>query len=195
MEIAAQIVGYAATVSTLISMQQKKILNIFIFAIISNVLASTSNLLIGGYAGMAICAVAVVQTAVSMIFELKHRKVPLPVTIFFLACYIGVSVLTYKTPLDILPCAAALMYALAMAQKKTLYLRLFMILNSVAWIVYELTLPTKNWAMAITFSIQLVATVIGLIRFDIKKKTEDPDEEKSTEEENGEEKNAEDSLS
>ena len=195
MEIAAQIVGYAATVSTLISMQQKKILNIFIFAIISNVLASTSNLLIGGYAGMAICAVAVVQTAVSMIFELKHRKVPLPVTIFFLACYIGVSVLTYKTPLDILPCAAALMYALAMAQKKTLYLRLFMILNSVAWIVYELTLPTKNWAMAITFSIQLVATVIGLIRFDIKKKKEDPDEEKSTEEENGEEKNAEDSLS
>jgi hypothetical protein len=176
-------------------MQQKKILNIFIFAIISNVLASTSNLLIGGYAGMAICAVAVVQTAVSMIFELKHRKVPLPVTIFFLACYIGVSVLTYKTPLDILPCAAALMYALAMAQKKTLYLRLFMILNSVAWIVYELTLPTKNWAMAITFSIQLVATVIGLIRFDIKKKKEDTDEEKSTQEENGEEKNAEDSLS
>ena len=195
MEIAAQIVGYAATVSTLISMQQKKILNIFIFAIISNVLASTSNLLIGGYAGMAICAVAVVQTAVSMIFELNHRKVPLPVTIFFLACYIGVSVLTYKTPLDILPCAAALMYALAMAQKKTLYLRLFMILNSVAWIVYELTLPTKNWAMAITFSIQLVATVIGLIRFDIKKKKEDTDEEKSTQEENGEEKNAEDSLS
>lgn len=195
MEIAAQIVGYAATVSTLISMQQKKILNIFIFAIISNVLASTSNLLIGGYAGMAICAVAVVQTAVSMIFELKHRKVPLPVTIFFLACYIGVSVLTYKTPLDILPCAAALMYALAMAQKKTLYLRLFMILNSVAWIVYELTLPTKNWAMAITFSIQLVATVIGLIRFDIEKKKEDTDEEKPTQEENGEEKNAEDSLS
>ena len=195
MEIAAQIVGYAATVSTLISMQQKKILNIFIFAIISNVLASTSNLLIGGYACMAICAVAVVQTAVSMIFELKHRKVPLPVTIFFLACYIGVSVLTYKTPLDILPCAAALMYALAMAQKKTLYLRLFMILNSVAWIVYELTLPTKNWAMAITFSIQLVATVIGLIRFDIKKKKEDTDEEKSIQEENGEEKNAEDSLS
>ena len=60
-------------------------------------------------------------------------------------------------------------------QKKTLYLRLFMILNSVAWIVYELTLPTKNWAMAITFSIQLVATVIGLIRFDIKKKKEDTD--------------------
>ena len=176
MEIAAQIVGYVATAVTLVSLQQKKIVNIFIFAMAANVLASVSNLLIGGYAGAGICAVAAVQTLVSLIFEIKHRKVPLPVTIAFLVCYIAVSVLTYKVPLDILPCAAALLYALAVAQKKTLNYRILMAFNAVAWIVYELTLPKPNWAMAVTFMLQLAATIIGMIRFDFKKKKDEDSE-------------------
>ena len=194
MEIAAQVVGYVATAVTLISLQQKKIINIFIFAIIANALASVSNLLIGGYAGAGSCAVAVVQTTVSLIFEIKHKKVPLPLTLGFIACYIAVSAVTFRGPLDVLPCVAALLYALAVTQKKPFYYRIFMALNSVAWIVYELTLSPANYAMAVTFSVQLIATIVGMIRLDFRKK-EKEDNGKEDEKTNGDEGNAENGVS
>ena len=170
MEIASQIIGYIATVVTIFALIQKRMPVILTLAIIANALAGTSNLLISGYAGAGVCAIAVVQTAVSLIYEKKGKKVPVGVTIVFLAAYTALTVVTVVMSqrfLDILPGVAAYMYALAVIQKKPLLFRIFMILNSVLWIVYELTLDIPNWAMAVMFAVQLIATVVGIITVDI----------------------------
>lgn len=169
--IASQIIGYVATAVTLVALQQKKIKTILIFAIVSNALAGLSNFLIGGVAGGGICMIAVVQTLISLYCNIKRDgKVPVPVTLFFIACYVTITAVTYKTPFDLLPGAAAIIYALAVIQKKSSNFRILMILNSVAWIIYELTLDPQNFALAATFLLQLISTLIGIVRLDIMKK-------------------------
>ena len=91
-------------------------------------------------------------------------------TLFFIACYVTITAVTYKTLFDLLPGAAAIIYALAVIQKKSSNFRILMILNSVAWIIYELTLDPQNFALAATFLLQLISTLIGIVRLDIMKK-------------------------
>ncbi len=166
----SQILGYLSTLTVLFALQQKEMKIILILSIISNVMSSASNLLIGGYAGGCVCALAVIQTVISFRYEWKEKKVPLYVTGIFVAGYIAITVFTYNTILDILPCLAAILYACAIVQKKPLRYRLFIAFNASLWILYELTLPTPNYALAINCSLQLVSTIIGMIRLDRKKK-------------------------
>ena len=88
--------------------------------------------------------------------------------VFFIACYIAVTVLAFTGPLDALPCLAAVLYAVGVTQKSPAMYRILMLFNSTAWIIYELTLPIPNWAMATTFGLQLAATVVGIVRVDLK---------------------------
>lgn len=168
----SQIVGYVGTVVSLISVQQKKMMNVLILGIFCNFLSASSNFLIGGFSGGCICVVALLQTVVSLLLERKQKRMPVWGVVIFIAAYIGITALTYESWHDIFPCVGACMFALAIIQKQSSRFRFFMVLNAALWIIYELTLTPPNYAMAVTFVLQLISTVIGIIRLDLLKKPE-----------------------
>ena len=167
--ILAQIIGYFVTATTLVSQQLKNMTVISLLAIVSNALATASNFLNGGITGAAICAVAVAQSTIALVCVRKKRNVPVWVTGIFAALYVIIGFITYKQPLDLLPSVAALAFAFGIVQKKPSRYRILILINGLIWIVYELTLPIPNYAMAVTFILQSLSSIIGIIRLDIRR--------------------------
>lgn len=164
--VVSQILGYLACAVTIICLQQKELLKMLRLSVLSNLLAGVSNVLIpGGVSGAGVSFVAVVQALCSVVCEKKGRKVPLWLSAIFVAGYIGIGVVTYKTPLDIIPCVAALMYAAAVMQKDPFVYRICILINALLWIYYEIRV--HNYALLVTVVLQFAAAVTGIIRTDI----------------------------
>lgn len=172
--VLSQVFGTITTVITIIVLLQKKMSVILTLTILENTMSALSNLCLlpGGISGAVICAFAVIQAIISRSYEKNDKKVPVPITVVFIFIYIAIGAITYKVPADILPALGATFYGLAVVQKKPFAYRILMILNSLAWIVYELTL--MNVSMIVTLIIQLIAAIVGMITIDIlgKKKQE-----------------------
>ena len=56
--------------------------------------------------------------------------------------FLLVSVLGYQTPLDIIAMLAAVTCALALAQKSSTMYRVFMVINGVLWLVFDILTKT-----------------------------------------------------
>ena len=165
--VISQIIGYVACAVTIIYLQQKELIKMLYLAVLSNFLAGVSNIMLpGGLSGAGVCFVASVQTVFSLIYEKKGKKVPLWLSVVFIAGYIGIAACTYKTPLDILPCAGALLYAVAVMQKNPFVYRLCMVANALVWMYY--VIRVKNYSLLLTFILQLASTVIAIVRIDMK---------------------------
>lgn len=160
--VIAQAIGPITTVLSIVSAQMKSITAILITELAANFLTAMSYILLGGISGSYICLTACVQTIISFVFAKKKRKVPKAITALFLVCYIAVSLLAYRTPMDILPCFCALAFALSVAQSNAKGYRFFMTISAVLWIAYDILVGA--WGMLITHGLLLGSLIIAFIR-------------------------------
>ncbi|MCQ2426991.1 MAG: YgjV family protein [Clostridia bacterium] len=165
--IISQIFGVLTTVNALISSQQKKMNVILLIGIFTNLFAAASNCLLGAYSGTGVCLVAIAQTVVSYFCDRKNKPVPLWATALFIIGYLGITALTFRGPLDILPGVAAMLYAAAVLQKNPFVYRILMVLNPLCWIFYNILPGIPNISLIITFILELSFMVAGIIRIDI----------------------------
>ncbi len=165
--IIAQTIGLAATVISIVSAQLKKIYWILFFEFVANMLVTLNYVLLGGMSGGYVCLVASVQTAVSCIYIYRKISVPKGVTAVFFGLYILVSVYTYSTPVDILACLCAITFALSIVQTKSSAYRIFIGINSLLWILYDIIVLA--YTMIITHGLLLISVIIAILRHDIKK--------------------------
>lgn len=136
--ILGQIVGILVTVTVIIIQQLKKRNQILWASVFVNILGALNVLLLDGLgAGVTVNFVAILQILVALWHEKKNTKETLVEKIIFLVLYIGVGVISYSSPLDILAILAAVFYMLAMLQKKEQRIRLFLLSNMTAWTVYH----------------------------------------------------------
>lgn len=172
----AQIIGALTTVTVVVAAQLKDMKYILICQIAANLMVALSSAMLGGLSGAWICAVAAVQTVVLYFLDKKgiSQKAKNLLLWVFAAMYVGGTIFVYQGWGDLVSCAGALLYLLAIVQTKSSKYRRYICLNTLLWLVYDLTILA--FGNMITHGVEFISAVVGILRLDIKKeKTEAKD--------------------
>ena len=158
-----QVFGILITAGAIINLQLKKKKQMLILSAVVNLLAALNILLLDEFSsGVIINLVAVLQIIVALWHEHKKTDVTLPEKIVFLVLYVVGGALGFKTWIDILSIVAAVLYMLAMFQKKEQHIRLFLLGNMATWTVYHAVLGSTAIFAQLA---GIMSSVVALIRF------------------------------
>lgn len=166
----SQICGLIVSVAAIISMQLNKMSSILISLIICNGIGALSYIAVGGLSGCGIYIVALVQVIAYYILRKKFEKVPMWIAWCFIGAFLICSVATYKGPIDLISGAASLTCALALIQEKPSNYRIFMLMNGILWLLYDVNVGA--YTMIISHIATALSAGVGIVRLDIKKKGE-----------------------
>jgi len=164
--IAAQIVGILITVSSVIGMQFKDMKWVLAGQIVSNMLTALNLGLLGGLSGAGVCITATVQSVMIFLLKLKNKEFPAEMSIVFAAIYTICSLAAYKSAFDILVLAASLIYAMSVIQPRSAVCRIYLLINSLLWVIYDLNIGA--YTTIITYVILITSIVVAMIRIDMK---------------------------
>lgn len=170
MYIAGQIVGVLVTLTVIIIQQLKSRKQILWASVFVNILGALNVLLIDGKLGSGVTVnfVAILQILIAIWHEKKNTKETMVEKIIFLILYVGVGVISYTSPLDILAILAAVFYMVAMLQKKEQRIRLCLLANMTSWTIYHGILGSTGIFAQLA---GIVSAVIALYRYRKKDKT------------------------
>ena len=170
MYIAGQIVGILVTITVIVIQQLKSRKQILWASVFVNVLGALNVLLLDGKLGSGVTVnfVAIAQILVALWHEKKNTKESLIEKIIFLGLYVGVGVISFSRPLDILAILAAVFYMVAMLQKKEQNIRLCLLANMTSWTIYHGILGSTGIFAQIA---GIVSALIALYRYRKKDKT------------------------
>ena len=158
-----QFLGIVVTIGAILTMQIKNKRPMLIVSAIVNVLSALNILLLDKFSsGVIICLVAVFQILFSLWHEKKGTEIPLAEKIDFLVLYISGGLLGFEKPIDILSIIAAVLYMLAMIQKKEQNIRLFLLGNMATWTVYHTILGSTAVFAQIA---GIISSLIALYRY------------------------------
>lgn len=158
-----QFLGIVVTIGAILTMQIKNKRPMLIVSAIVNVLSALNILLLDKFSsGVIICLVAVFQILFSLWHEKKGTEIPLAEKIVFLVLYISGGLLGFEKPIDILSIIAAVLYMLAMIQKKEQNIRLFLLGNMATWTVYHTILGSTAVFAQIA---GIISSLIALYRY------------------------------
>lgn len=165
----AQVIGALTTVTVVVAAQLKNMKYILMCQIAANLMVAVSSAMLGGLSGAWICAVAAVQTVALYFLEKKgiSPKAKNWLLAAFAAMYVGGTALVYQGWGDLVSCTGALLYLLAIVQTNSAKYRRYICLNTLLWLVYDLTILA--FGNMITHGIEFVSAVVGILRLDIKK--------------------------
>ncbi len=161
----AQSISIVTTVIAILCMQLKKMNWILVCQIASNFLAGLTYLFLDGKSGLGISILAVVQTIVMYVLQKREKDPHWIITAAFCASYVGYSLIVYQNIFDLLPAAAAVFFALSVAQKNPARYRIFAAINPLFWIAYDI--HTLAYIYILMHSGIFISAVIGIIRLDI----------------------------
>ena len=158
-----QFLGIVVTIGAILTMQIKNKKPMLIVSAIVNVLSALNILLLDKFSsGVIICFVAVFQILFSLWHEKKGTDIPLAEKIIFLVLYITGGLLGFEKPIDILSIIAAVLYMLAMIQKKEQNIRLFLLGNMATWTVYHTILGSTAVFAQLA---GIISSLIALYRY------------------------------
>ena len=158
-----QFLGIVVTIGAILTMQIKNKKPMLIVSAMVNVLSALNILLLDKFSsGVIICFVAVFQILFSLWHEKKGTDIPLAEKIIFLVLYITGGLLGFEKPIDILSIIAAVLYMLAMIQKKEQHIRLFLLGNMATWTVYHTILGSTAVFAQLA---GIISSLIALYRY------------------------------
>ena len=166
--IISQICGLIVSIAAITSMQLKNIKFILICQLICNGVGAASYILLGGLSGCGIYLVALAQVGVCFFYRIKNKKISGLTAGTFFALYILCSVMTYQGPVDIISAFAAITCALSLMQEKPSRYRIFMLLNGILWMIYDVNVSA--YTMIISHIATTVSAGVGIIRLDLIKR-------------------------
>ncbi len=133
-----QAAGILVTIGAILSMQMKKKWQILLLNATVSLLAALNILLLDQFStGVVVNCIAVIQVAFSLWHDQKGDEPALWEKIFFAVAYIGCSILSFASLLDILAIFAIVFYMLGVFQKDEQRIRLFLLGNSSCWLIYH----------------------------------------------------------
>lgn len=158
-----QFLGIVVTLGAILTMQIKNKKPMLIVSAVVNVLSAMNILLLDKFSsGVIICLVAVFQIVFSLWHEKKGTEIPLIEKIIFLVLYVAGGIFGFEKGIDILSIIAAVLYMLAMIQKKEQHIRLFLLGNMATWTVYHTILGSTAVFAQIA---GIVSSLIALYRY------------------------------
>lgn len=165
-ELLSSVFGMLATITVLASMQFKNIKTVLIIQVICNLSGALSYLVLGQVSACSLYFVAVAESALFLAYRLCKKDAPKFWTWVFAAAFVTCSVVTYKTPADIISMLAAFTCALALAQKNASVYRVIMLINGGLWITFDVV--TGAYGMLPAHIITALSALLGIVRLDLK---------------------------
>ena len=169
--IISQILGGIVFVFVFASMQTKSMTRVLLCQIGCNGLGMLSYVLIGGFSACGIYILATLQAILFFWIRKKNMQEPRWLKLLFMIAYLGCSAFSFESWVDLFPMLAGVLCACGIGQKNATNYRIIMLLNGAVWTVYDLFLGA--YAMLATHIFVVVSALIGIIRLDILKKSED----------------------
>ena len=164
----AQAISIINGVLAVMMMQFKDMKKILIFQIITNLLTASTYILLGGFSGAGICIIAIVQSVIMFVYNVKKVPPHKWVVAVFVLLYIACSAFYYKTFIDIFSALAAVCYAFSVVQTKASLSRLWYLFNPLCWLIYDIF--TRAYGNFVLHFVVFVSTLFAIIRNDIKRK-------------------------
>ena len=160
MEIAKIIVQILAVIITAIGIFQKEKWKIMVFHALANLTYVVMWFVFGETATAFICIVAVIKNITYMILSYKKIKPNWIVLAVFLMAYTAITVLQWKSALNLLPLIAMLASNYGAWQDNILILRLGYIINGSCYVIYKLIVGAY-----ISLGLELITLTCSIICF------------------------------
>ena len=170
METFSYIASFIATVLGLCEPFSKKMKTVLTLSFLGNFLVAMSYLLIGKVNGSLICFVACVQLIINYSYDVRDRRLPKWFIGLHVVAFLLVNIITFTYWYDILALLAAWMFVLSVAQPDAKYYRMYYMINSLIWIIYDLL--AKAYGNLFTHVILAIAIFIAMRVRDAKKEHE-----------------------
>ncbi|MBQ9713916.1 MAG: YgjV family protein [Clostridia bacterium] len=156
--------SFLTVIIAIVVMQFKNMTWILLGHITTNLLTALSYVFVGGWSGSGICFIAIAQTLTMYFYNRKSKSPHWIVILFFIAAYITCSAILFRSVFDIFSAAAAVCFALAVTQKKSLFFRCWYALDMLFWSIYDVS--CKQYANLILHTVLLISSIISMIRID-----------------------------
>ena len=138
--ILSQILAFSALALTALAYQQKNKSKILSFTITGDLLYAVHYFLLGAWSGVATKIISVTRDAyIRHKGEKQKSIVPL---IAFIFAYLTLSILTFDSPLSLLPLSAAIIYSIGIYNGTEQHLRLITILVCTLWLFYNFSVSS-----------------------------------------------------
>jgi hypothetical protein len=167
--VVAQIFGIIGILFSVLSMQMKTKKNIMIMLLCLNLASALNFFFLNSMSGFWVCLFAVLETFVNYCFDSKNKKVPIYIIGFYVVVNIALGLMSYHTPLDLLPIVCALLYCATVCVPKESMIRKLMFGNQSIWLVYDIIV--KAYMFSISNVLTLISIIISMIRYDYKKES------------------------
>ncbi len=170
--ILSQIFGFLVFLFVFASAQTKNMKNALLCQIGCNGFGMLSYVLLGGFSGCGIYLIATIQSAIFYFIRKSGKDEPKWLNPVIVIAYIACSAATLKGWLDLVPMLAAVLCAVGLAQKKPTNYRIILLLNGAIWLIYDVFMGA--YTMLASHIITVGSALLGIIRLDLRKKTETP---------------------
>ncbi len=163
LQIISAVISVFTTATAIIGMQCKSMRYVIISQLVVNVLLGLQYALEGAWGAAISVPFAIALSMISLIYNLKERRIPLLIVGAFLAVFGFIIFYGYTGAADILAFAALCSCVFSITAKCSAAARVFTLFNCLFWLVYDVfRAPTA----ILTHSVVLVFTLIGVIRLD-----------------------------
>ena len=153
------------SVSPLLKGKNMKLILLLAFS--SNVLVATSYLLTGAFNGAATCYLGAAQTIINYFLERKNKPIPSWLVAVYAAAFVVANILVFSHVTDMIALVAAITFVFIISQKNGKQYRVWTIINTVLWVVYDLI--TRSYGPLSTHAILLMTSLVGMVMHDRKK--------------------------
>ena len=164
--ILAQLFGIISLLIYCVGVQVKKKENVLVVSILTNFFDSMQYLCLNAITGSIISLVNAFRCLAFYSYEKKYSKPSKILFAIFVIIALICGGITYKNIFSILPITASIISTYGMWQRKATIARIGLLLSCTMYIIYSL--QAKAYSGAITFLVMFVATLISIIRNDVK---------------------------
>ena len=166
--VISQLAGLLSTGAAAISFQCKNAGKMLLWQFAGNGLGAVNYILLGGLSGCGAYIIGLAQTAILYMLRRKNRKPKIWLISLFVLSQMLCALVTYKSPIDCMPIAAAIIAALALSQENMFKFRVLAFFNGALWIAYDIYVGA--YAMLLNHIFTCASSIIGIVRNDINRK-------------------------
>lgn len=166
MKLISEILGFIGVALNAAVYQQKKRDRLLIFKLISDVVWTLHYGIPGNYSGAAVAAIGIARESTFLVTDKKgiDRR---PFLLVFLGCACFSAWFTWGGWFSVLPATASFLSVISFWQQKPRVSRLLSLPISACMLTYAIM--SNSWAGIANEVFTVSSTVIGIIRYDIKK--------------------------
>lgn len=168
MEVLTQIIGIAAMIFSVFSFQMNRHKHIMIMQILATSLFGLQYFLLGAYTGMAVDAVAAVRGIVFYNKDKKWASSNIWIAVFIIM-FIVSGIFTWQGPSSLLMTGAMILNTFSFSFTKPKLVRSTILISSPLVLIYNII--TGSIGGIINEICVELSSVVGLLRYDVKRKT------------------------